>query len=49
MYDHTVPSIELEYHTNDEVDHGSTLSSHTESNRSVVITPNPKETIKTDN
>ena len=33
-----VNSNELETHTHDEVDENSTLSSKTESNRSVVIT-----------
>ena len=42
MDNHPVLSIEIESHTNNIFDDSSTLSSRTESNRTVVITPNPK-------
>ena len=45
MDDNIVTSIDLEYHNNDD---DYTLSSHTESNRSVVITSNPKQTAAID-
>ena len=44
MDDTPVSSIELDFHNNDD---GSTLSICTESNRSVVLTPNPNKTTET--
>ena len=41
MKDNPVASIDLESHNNDCVYNGSALSTKTETNRSVVITPNP--------
>ena len=42
MDDHPVLSTQIDSHTNDGVDDGSTLSSKIASNRSVVNKPNQK-------
>ena len=47
MDHHQFFPIEIEFNSYDDVGNGSTLSSHTESSRSVVITPNVKSTINT--
>ena len=47
MEDHKASSIELYSHTNDGVDEDFIISSKTASNRSVVITYNPKIPIDT--
>ena len=41
--EHPVVSIELYTHIHDEVDYVSTLSSKTESNKSIFITPNERK------
>ena len=43
MEDHKVVSIDIEYHSNNCVDGGSTLLSKTGPDRSVVIKLNEKE------